>query len=59
MRKPNILLIMTDQQSANMMSCAGNTYVNTPNMDRIARKVFALKRHIVLTLFACRRASAC
>lgn len=38
MRKPNILLIMTDQQSANMMSCAGNTYVNTPNMDRIARE---------------------
>jgi len=36
MRKPNILWIMTDQQSAHMMSCAGNPHVSTPNMDRIA-----------------------
>jgi arylsulfatase A-like enzyme len=33
---PNIILILTDQQSANMMSCAGNKYVKTPNMDRLA-----------------------
>lgn len=33
---PNVLLIITDQQSFNMMSCAGNKYVHTPNMDRIA-----------------------
>jgi len=36
--KPNILLIMTDQQSATMMSGAGNPYVRTPNMDFLARK---------------------
>jgi len=36
MKHPNIILIITDQQSANMMSCAGNKYVNTPNMDRLA-----------------------
>lgn len=35
-RKPNILVIVTDQQSYNMMSCAGNRYVDTPNIDRIA-----------------------
>ncbi len=34
--KPNILFIMTDQQSAEMMSCAGNTYLKTPAMDSIA-----------------------
>lgn len=35
---PNILLIITDQQHADMMSCAGNEYVNTPAMDRLARE---------------------
>lgn len=34
--KPNILFIMTDQQSAGMMSCAGNPYLKTPAMDSIA-----------------------
>ncbi|MHC4582428.1 MAG: sulfatase family protein, partial [Planctomycetota bacterium] len=34
--RPNILFIMTDQQSAGMMSCAGNTHLNTPAMDRLA-----------------------
>lgn len=33
---PNILFITTDQQSADMMSCAGNSLLRTPNMDRIA-----------------------
>ena len=36
--KPNILFIMTDQQSANMMSCAGNPYLETPNLDRLAEQ---------------------
>ena len=27
---------MTDQQTATAMSCAGNMYVNTPNMDKLA-----------------------
>jgi len=34
--KPNIILIFTDQQSAQMMSCAGNAYLITPGMDYIA-----------------------
>jgi arylsulfatase A-like enzyme len=37
-KKPNILWIMTDQQSFNMLSCAGNPHVHTPNMDVIARQ---------------------
>lgn len=32
----NILYIMTDQQSATAMSCAGNTDLHTPNLDRLA-----------------------
>jgi len=34
--RPNIIFIYTDQQHANMMSCAGNKYVNTPAMDYLA-----------------------
>ena len=37
-RKPNLLFIMTDQQRFDAMSCAGNTVLKTPNMDRIARE---------------------
>ncbi len=36
--RPNILLIMTDQQTASALSSAGNPYVHTPNMDRLADK---------------------
>lgn len=35
-RKPNILFIITDQQQASMMSCTGNTFVKTPNLDELA-----------------------
>jgi len=34
--KPNIILIFTDQQHANMMSAAGNKYLQTPAMDLLA-----------------------
>ena len=33
---PNIIYIVTDQQTASAMSCMGNTDVQTPNMDRLA-----------------------
>ena len=36
--QPNLLFIMTDQQRFDAMSCAGNTVLQTPNMDRIARE---------------------
>lgn len=36
MLRPNILVIMTDQQSANAMSCAGNTDLHTPALDSLA-----------------------
>jgi len=37
-RKPNILLILTDQQSATMMSCTGNKWLKTPGMDSLMAK---------------------
>ena len=36
MARPNILLIMTDQQFAGAMSCAGNDDLHTPAMDSLA-----------------------
>jgi arylsulfatase A-like enzyme len=35
-RRPNILFIMTDDQSVTEMSCYGNRILRTPNMDRLA-----------------------
>ncbi|TAN36785.1 MAG: hypothetical protein EPN23_08235 [Verrucomicrobia bacterium] len=42
--KPNILLIITDQQNATMMSCTGNRWVKTPNMDRLAAEGVRFER---------------
>ena len=35
-QRPNIIYIMTDQQTATAMSCAGNKDLRTPTMDRLA-----------------------
>ena len=43
-RHPNILFILTDQQNANMLSCAGNAYLRTPAMDSIARRGVRFER---------------
>jgi arylsulfatase A-like enzyme len=34
--QPNILFIMTDQQHSRMLSCAGNPWVDTPALDKLA-----------------------
>jgi len=34
--QPNIVFILTDDQSYGMMGCTGNTIVQTPNIDRLA-----------------------
>ena len=35
--RPNIMLIITDQHTHDIISCAGCDWVQTPNMDRIAQ----------------------
>jgi len=35
-KRPNLLVILTDQQHAGMLSCTGNRHVKTPAMDRLA-----------------------
>ena len=34
--RPNILFLLTDNQGWNMMGCAGNPIIHTPNMDKLA-----------------------
>ena len=36
MHQPNLLFILTDQQSAGALSCVGNPHLQTPNLDRLA-----------------------
>ncbi|MBR3931763.1 MAG: sulfatase-like hydrolase/transferase, partial [Tidjanibacter sp.] len=43
-QRPNIILIMTDQQTASAMSCAGNTDLRTPAMDALAEDGVRLER---------------
>lgn len=35
-KKPNILFLFADDQRADALGCSGNTYIRTPNIDRIA-----------------------
>jgi len=37
-RPPNIILIVTDDQRWDMLGCAGNSIIQTPNIDRMANE---------------------
>ena len=37
-RRPNIVLIMSDQHNARVMGCAGDDIVRTPNLDALAER---------------------
>ena len=34
--KPNILFLFADDQRADALGCAGNSYIHTPNIDKLA-----------------------
>lgn len=42
--RPNILYIMTDQQSFKMLSAVGNKYLKTPAMDEIAENGYSFSK---------------
>ncbi len=46
--QPNILLIITDQQTADAMSCVGNSYLKTPAMDKLADEGVLFKNNYVV-----------
>ena len=43
--RPNVILIMTDDQGYGDLACHGNTILDTPNMDRLAHHVLQHGRH--------------
>lgn len=44
-KKPNVLFIMTDQQRYDMLSCAGNRFVSTPSLDKLATNGVRFERN--------------
>ena len=34
--RPNILFVLSDQHNAQVLGCAGNDVIRTPNLDRLA-----------------------
>lgn len=44
--KPNLIFIVTDQQSFDMLGCYGNTQIITPNIDKLAENSVQFNRGI-------------
>lgn len=47
--KPNVLVILTDDQRWDCMSCAGHPFLKTPNMDRLAKEGVRFRNAFVTT----------
>lgn len=46
--KPNILFLFADDQRADALGCAGNTYIRTPNIDKIAQSGVRFSNNYVM-----------
>ena len=56
--KPNIIFILTDDQSYGMLGCTGNTVVQTPNIDKLASEgVLFTNAHVTSAICTPSRAS--
>jgi arylsulfatase A-like enzyme len=56
-RRPNIVLILTDDQGYGDLGCHGNPLIRTPNLDRFARESVRLKSFYVSPVCSPTRAS--
>lgn len=56
-RRPNVLLILTDDQGYGDLSLHGNPHLKTPNLDKLAREGVELTRFYVSPVCAPTRAS--
>ncbi len=54
--KPNIIVILTDDQGWGDLSVHGNTNISTPNIDRLASQGMALDRFYVCPICSPTRA---
>jgi len=52
-RRPNILLLFTDDQRADTMGCAGNAAIQTPETDRLAADGVRFRNAFVTTSICC------
>lgn len=52
-RRPNILFVLTDDQSARMLGCMGNEVIQTPAMDRLASAGTLFTNAFVTTAICC------
>ena len=48
-KKPNIVVLLTDDQRWDAMGCMGNPIIRTPNMDRLAKEGTLFRNHFVTT----------
>src|SRR5690348_15676607 len=46
-KRPNIIVIMTDDHAKNAISSYGSAIINTPNIDRIGKEGFKFNRAFV------------
>ncbi|MBC7364880.1 MAG: sulfatase [Candidatus Aminicenantes bacterium] len=57
-KRPNILFVLTDDQRFDMLGCAGNPIIKTPNIDRLAQEGVRFEQAFVTTpICAASRAS--
>jgi len=48
-KKPNVVVVLTDDQRADTLSCEGHACLKTPNLDRLAREGTRFKNSFVTT----------
>jgi arylsulfatase A-like enzyme len=51
--RPNIIFLVTDDQRADAMGCAGNPVIHTPNMDKLAAEGTLFTNNFVTTSICC------
>ena len=56
--RPNLVFVFSDQQSFDMLGCAGNKDIITPNLDKFAAEVF-VSPNASPTRRCARRSAAC
>ena len=58
MARPNIVVILTDDQRLDALGASGNPHIHTPNLDRLAaRSVRFTQAHVVMSLCSPSRAA--
>lgn len=52
-QRPNLLFLLTDDQRADLLSCAGHPLLRTPNIDRIASSGLRFTNNFCATAICC------